>query len=87
MFLGSMLHSSDTAKISENPKSGRKIARVLVIYTGGTIGMKNDKENGKIFLVFYIFAFTWWYFDEGLNMSPLSSDFKTNMWACWTSSK
>ena len=54
MFLGSMLHSSDTAKISENPKSGRKIARVLVIYTGGTIGMKNDKENGKIFCFLYI---------------------------------
>ena len=52
MFLGSMLHSSDTAKISENPKSGRKIARVLVIYTGGTIGMKNDKESGKIFWFF-----------------------------------
>lgn len=42
----SMLHSSVTAKISENPKSGRKIARVLVIYTGGTIGMKNHKEHG-----------------------------------------
>jgi len=41
-----MLHSSVTANISENPKSGRKIARVLVIYTGGTIGMKKDKENG-----------------------------------------
>ena len=69
MFLGSMLHSSDTAKISENPKSGRKIARVLVIYTGGTIGMKNDKENGKIFLFFYTFLWQskvddvkFWYF-------------------------
>ena len=58
MFLGSMLHSSDTAKISENPKSGRKIARVLVIYTGGTIGMKNDKENGKIFFFFLYISLT-----------------------------
>ncbi|XP_057315902.1 L-asparaginase-like isoform X2 [Hydractinia symbiolongicarpus] len=41
-----MLHSSVTAKISENPRSGRKIARVLVIYTGGTIGMKKNKDGG-----------------------------------------
>jgi len=41
-----MLHSNITTKRSENPRSGRKIARVLVIYTGGTIGMKNDKDNG-----------------------------------------
>jgi len=41
-----MLHSSLSSKVSENPKHGRKIARVLVIYTGGTIGMKNDNENG-----------------------------------------
>lgn len=44
--LDTMLHSSVTAKISENPRSGRKIARVLVIYTGGTIGMKKNKDGG-----------------------------------------
>jgi len=40
-----MLHCSTTAKLSENPIYGRKITRVLVIYTGGTIGMKKNRDN------------------------------------------
>ena len=67
-FLGAMLHSSVTANISENPKSGRKIARVLVIYTGGTIGMKKDKDNGKLKLLLSLWLhinqvtfFIWYY--------------------------
>ncbi|XP_065660704.1 L-asparaginase isoform X1 [Hydra vulgaris] len=45
-----MLHSSTKAKISNNPLMGRKTVRILVIYTGGTIGMKQDK-NGKGYTV------------------------------------
>ena len=44
---GAMLHSSLTAKCYQNPLSGRKVARVLVIYTGGTIGMKNNENGGN----------------------------------------
>lgn len=41
-----MLHSTQSGKVYENPLSGRKVARVLVIYTGGTIGMKDNGTGG-----------------------------------------
>ena len=55
LFPGTMLHSSLKARISENPKSGRKIARVLVIYTGGTIGMKKNSDDCKLLYTVYIY--------------------------------
>jgi len=54
-LLGAMLHSSLTANIHENPLSGRKLARVLVIYTGGTIGMKNNENGGGFKRISYWF--------------------------------
>ena len=53
-----MLHSSLTAKCYQNPLSGRKVARVLVIYTGGTIGMK-DNADGGINDLLDLFCFVW----------------------------